>query len=567
MKNKQKKILIAVLFAVFLFLRLFSDSGSVVIGGDYVKYLLMAKSFPYHLTVNNQMEINHGPFFPYVVYLFTLIFQNDYIAAIIISLLSAVITFYIIYRLSMMLTNNFFITFMALLFFTLSVEFITTSQVGTKESFVVMIIMSSIYFYIKGVKFHNKKSIIAASIFGSIIALTADHTIFLFPTFFLAYLFFNHNKINIKKLVFPGLKYASIPILITLAFYTSWTGLKAYQYSTNEYYPAGADGDPVSTEGFGIMELLNPRYFEDYDPTLTAKYTVRIRDYAYGLGYMFDTVPFDIPRGVNFSNFDRLLSPKHIFYMIFIYLPLAIIVLFALWSIIRASIKNRKIYKNAPLFILLVFLIFLFPLTQTKSSLRYFYTSFIFLYFFIGYGVFLLYNKLDLGKRLSRSRRLSSNLIIAIPILLLSLIPYWYVSHDNLILLNDEYMTISNTAKFVMDNISPDSGIMVQTGYNYQLQYQTGMRVVGIPPNHEILLRMIDYYDIDYILFGDFISGYYRYSEDSINYIKDNPGKFELMAIVSEQENQEIKVRADDISVYRVIRPGKKVNEKSIIVG
>ena len=558
MEHQSRKILMAALFAVFIFLRLFSDSSSVVVGGDYIKYLLMAKNFPYHTTANNQMEINHGPFFPYLVYSFTMIFQEDYMAAIIISLLSAVITFYIIYRLSMMLTNNFFITFIVLIFFTLSVEFITTSQIGTKESFVLMIIISSIYFYIKGIKFRDKQSIIAASIFGGITALTVDHTIFLFPTFFFAYIFFNYKKIDLKRLVFPGLKYAALPVLVTLVFYASWTGLKAYQYSTNEYYPAGADGDPVSTEGFGIMELLNPRYFEGYDPTLTAKYTPRIRDYAYGLGYMFDIVPFDIPRGINFSNFDRLLHPKHVVYMLLLYAPLALMALFFVLWILKNFARNRKIYNNAPLFIILIFLIFLFPLTQTKSSLRYFYTSFIFLYFFLGYGILLVYNKLDLGKKLSR---FSGNLIIVITILLLLLIPYWYISHGNLILLNGKYVTTPKTAEFIRSNINPDLGIMMQTGYNYQLQYQIGSRIVGIPPNRETLLRMIDYYDIDFILFGNFISGYYHYSEDSINYIKNNPEKFTLLATISEEENQELRVHADEISIFKVLKPEEKAKK------
>jgi len=81
MKTNTKKILIASLFVVFLFLRLYTDSSYVNVGGDYVKYLLMAKNFPYHTTMNDQIATNHGPFFPYIIYFFTLFFQEAHTAS------------------------------------------------------------------------------------------------------------------------------------------------------------------------------------------------------------------------------------------------------------------------------------------------------------------------------------------------------------------------------------------------------------------------------------------------------------------------------------------------------
>ena len=561
-----KKFLVIALFAVFLFLRLFTDSSYTVVGGDYVKYLLMAKNFPYHTTMNNQMAANHGPFFPYAIYFFTLVFQEDHIAAFFISLLSAAITFFILYNLFMMLTNNFYVTFTVLLLFTLSVEFISTFETGLKESFVVMLIISSIFYYIKGVKFNNKKSIIVASIFGGLTAITADQVIFLFPIFILAYLFFNYEKINLRTFSFPGLKYAIIPIIVTFLFYASWTGIKVYQYSTNEYYPnSGVDGDPVSTEDFGLMELLNPRYFDDTDPALPAAFSFRIRDYAFGLGYMFNTVPFGIPRGLNFSNFERLLYPSHVVYMILIYLPLALVALFVFISILKDLVKRKHIYNNVPLFVLLIFLIFLFPLTQQKTSLRYFYTSFIFLYFFIGSGLFILFKKCKIDEKFSKLR-VRSMAVVIITIMFLLLTSYWYYQNDNLALFSKKYTLYSNTAEFINNNIGKDQGIMVQAGYNYNLQYSTNRRIVGIPPEHENLLTLIDYYNVNYIVYGDFITDYYHYTEDSIEYIEDHPEKFELISSIKEEDNPELKVHSDELYIYKIIKSEEKLKKEWVIV-
>ena len=268
---------------------------------------------------------------------------------------------------------------------------------------------------------------------------------------------------------------------------------------------------------------------------------------------MFDTVPFEIPRGLNFSTYSRLLHPRHVFYMVTVYLPLALIVFFTLLSILKDLIKTKIIYNNAPLFILLVFLIFLFPLTQTKSSLRYFYTSFIFLYFFIGYGLFTLVTKLKLGKRFSKSGS-GKRTAFVVSILLILIVPYWYYNNSNFVLLNGKYSVVPNTADFVESSIGKDQGLMVQTGYNYQLQYLTGRRIVGIPPTRDKLENLIGYYDISYIIFGKFILDYYYYSEDSIGYIKENPEKFELVATIKEEEKPEFNFRADQLYVYKVVK-------------
>ena len=259
----KKKYILIILFAVFLFLRLFTNISYILLSDD-LKFMEAAKNFPYHTLYNNQLYLLHPPLFPYAIHFFTLIFGLDYIAGIFISILSAAITFFVIYKFFMMLTNNFNITFFILLFYTLSEQFIRLSRLIFRDSMQVMLIFLSLYYFVRIVKFNEKKSVILASLFAGLLAVTSDHVVFIFPAFVLSYLLLNSKQINIKKLIFPNLKYAALPFLFALVIYGSWTGIKYYQYSNSEYYPNGYLGAPLSTDDLGLMQAINSRFFDEY---------------------------------------------------------------------------------------------------------------------------------------------------------------------------------------------------------------------------------------------------------------------------------------------------------------
>src|SRR3989338_1346963 len=390
MRLNNKKVMVIVLFVVFLFLRLFVDSKTIFFGGDSAKFLELAKHFPYHTLGNDQLYLQHGPVYPYAIHFSTLLFEEDYIAAIMINLLSASITFFLVYKLFMMITNRFDTTFIILILFTLSVDLIIASRKITRESFVIMLLISSIYFYIKGVKYLNNKSIMAASVLGAILGATSDHVVFLFPTFALSYLIFNSKKINLKRFILPNIMYALLPVLAMLVVYSSWLGVKYYHYSTNGYYPAGLEGSPLKAGNFGILELINPPLFEGYESEtgiITHDFLSVVKKYAFMLGYMFNTEPFSITRGINLTTMKFLLFPRHIVYMLLVYLPLALVAVYGLFSILKDILKSRKIYNNANLYILALFLIFMFPITQKVTSPRYIYPAYIYLFYIISYGI------------------------------------------------------------------------------------------------------------------------------------------------------------------------------------
>src|SRR3989338_10060016 len=155
--------IIMLLFIVFLFLRLFVSQSSVLLTADALKFFEAAKHFPNHTLYNNQLYLLHPPFYPYAIYFFTQLLQDDYNAAVFISIISAIITFFVLYNLFMMLTGNFNLTYLILVFFSLSVGFINVSNAPFREPLVVMLTASSIYYYIKGIKFSNVNSIIFAT--------------------------------------------------------------------------------------------------------------------------------------------------------------------------------------------------------------------------------------------------------------------------------------------------------------------------------------------------------------------------------------------------------------------
>jgi len=413
-------------------------------------------------------------------------------------------------------------------------------------------LFSSIYFYIKSVRLKSSSSMVLASLSGAMTALTTDHVIFLFPAFGMSYLFFNKEKPSFKNFRFPGLMIALVPVLITLLAYGSWLGARAYVYSGNEFYPAGLEGTPVRVNSFGLLELINPTYFGDYEENVGVQhdFVSRLKNYAYNLGYMLNIEPFSIPRGLNFSTAGYLLLKKHVIYMLVIYLPLAILSVYGFVKIIRDSIRKRKIHNNAALYSIALLLIFMFPITQRVTSPRYLYPAYVFLFFVISYGI------ISLGKIGFVGRNKHKIPAIAV-VLLLLLIPAWLINNHNFVLFNEKVIVANKTADFISGKISPDDSIMAQPGYGAAITYLTDNKVIGLPPKPESMLFFISNYNVNYVVFGRFFTyENYHYSVESVEFIKKNPDKFQLIASIKEDYgnlfSEKDNTRTDEVYIYKV---------------
>ena len=553
-----KKILLIALFIVFLFLRIFVDSPYILLAADSLKFLALANHFPYHTLSNEQLYLLHAPFYPYVIHFANLFINEDYLAAIAINLVAACITFFVLYRLFMLLTNNFGLTFIVLLLYTLSVDLIIASHKVTRESFVIMLLISAIYFYVKGVKFNSRKSIIISSIFGGIAGITTDHVIFLFPSFALSYLFLNSKKISFRKLNFPNLKYAILPVAVTFLLYASWIGIRAYQYSTHEYYPTGLEGAPLKTKSFGLFELISPTYFDHFEQKdKDHGLKQRLKNFAYLSGYMFNFEPFSIPRGLNFVTMKFLLLPRHVVYMLVIYLPLVFIAAFyGFLPIIRNLIKTKRIHGNISFYILSLFLVFIFPISQLATSQmpsqRYIFPAYLFFFYIIAYGFVSLSKKFSMIKNRAK-------LIPAISvILILLLVPVWHYHNNYFVFSLKKAVSAQNTGDFINRNIDKRDAIMSQPGYTYKLIYMTGNKMISMPPKAQDLLPFIEYYNISYVVFGKYYTDVkYHFSNDSAQLIRNSPDKFRLIAAIKEDYTKYINPKdpasTDEVYIYEVL--------------
>ena len=539
------------LFVVFLFLRLFVHMSSANVGSDTLKYIEASKNFPFHTLYNDQLYLLHPPFYPYLIHFFDL-FMDDRIGAIFISLISAVVTFFVLYKLLIMLTKDFNLTFFTLFFLTLSVSLIKASKIALKESFVIMLTFLAIYYYIRGVKFDNKKSVMAASIFGAVAAITSDHVVLLFPAFVLSYLIFNSKKINLKKLIFPNLKYAIIPIIVMMLFYGSWTFIKFYQYSNYEFYPNGYSGMPLSTHDFGIFQIISPETSEDYSGTrIDSGIIAVVKRVVFNFGYMLNMEPFSIPSGLNFSTMNFLLFPRHVVYMFIIYLPIAFTGLYGLYRAFTDFIKTKRIYNNASVYMLCLFSIFIFPIADKYMGPRYIYIAYVFFFYFISYGLVTLLKKKTM---LRISSKITPGIVI---FLLLVVVPVWAYNNNYFVFFTEKSLAAQNTGDFINNNLPRDAGIMTQPGYTVKLIYLTDNRIVGLYHDPKRLFRLIEYYNISYIVVGRWYTDYYHLSEDSVEFVKNNPGKFELIATIQENYSkfhvEGDPAGTDEVYIYRVI--------------
>jgi|TARA_Y100000310_G_C20701447_1_gene830346 hypothetical protein len=391
-----------------------------------------------------------------------------------------------------------------------------------------------------------------ATISGSVLALTSDHVVFIFPALVLSYLFFNPREIDLRKFKFPNLSYLILPLVIILLFYGSWSLLKFVQYSQYEFYPNGHSGMPIHIQDLGILQTISPQFFEDYHGTVKAdyKFVDFAKKLAFNLGYMLNLEPFDIPRGLNFTTMKYLLSLRHIAYMFIIYLPLALLTIYGFIAMIRDFLKSKKIYNNTNLYLLLLFLVFIFPIIQSTVSPRYILTSYIFLFYFISYGIVTLFEK-------KFKMKIITKIIALIVVLLIILVPFWYLQNNYVVLFSDKEISAQNTGNFINANIPKDAAIMAQAGYTVKLNYLTDNRVLGLYAVPERLPDLIDFFNVSYVVVGRYYTyDAYHLAKDSVEYVRDNPDEFELIATIEEDYSnffvEDDLARTDEVYIYKV---------------
>ena len=540
--SKYENIVFLLLFIVFIFLRAFSSSEYYFIQAtDAVIYLNLAKNFPAYKLYNDQLYLRHPPMYSYFIRFFSSFFE-DHIAAMLVSFVSGIATFFILYKFIKLISKNSYIAFGTLILFSLSDAYIKISTGIIKESFAVMLTLASIYFYLFFLKVEKVKYMVYSSLFAILLGLTTDHAIFLIPSLAVCYLLFG------KK---TSLKFALIPIIFLMLSYGSWLGIRLYTYTHNEYYPASIDGTIVKTNEFGILQLLSPHFFKEEQK----KYAMRefaMREfgsafapsyYIQNIVYMLNLRILALPSGLRLDNISNFLSPSLIF-LIIIYALLLITAAYGVYKIIKLALK-KGLKKNGMLLSFFLFIIYMFPITQPYIGLRYIVTAIIFLYIIISYGIF------KIGERL-KFLNFYKIAIIGFILILVMYLPFYYSSNSYFILSKKKIVEAASTAKFI--NQLPKDGVMAQVGYPPELYYQTDKRIMALPISTDYMF-LIDLYNVSYLVYGEFYGSTFlrnnvRIDDDLIKYINDNPKKFKLLRII-EEDYSAVK-KKDHIRIYEI---------------
>ena len=518
---KKEHLLLFALFFVFIFIRLFSDSSYIFATGDPGKYLGIAKNFPSNELYNDELFLSQRPLYPYAIYILGLLF-GDYNSGILISLISAAISFFLIYKLTNLLFRNKYISIFTLVLFSLSSIFIGLSINVAKESFSTMLILATLYTYIKFLKFNNLKYLIFSALFGILVGLTLDQSIFLIPGMITIFFLFRGNT---------KLAYALIPLILVVLSYSSWDLVRMYTYSTHDYYPAGWDGTIVNTKEWGVRQLLSNHYFPEMEVYVPFGINLDPERYIYSIAYMANLIIFPWPNGLRFGNISELLSKDYLIQG-FLYPLLFIFAAFAVYKIITRILSKKVIKADGMLLGLLLFLIFLIPIHQISYSIRYTLTSIVFLYMIMSYGFYLFVCRFG-------SVKLFRTLMLILIVSLLFYVPFYYSDNPNFIFKNKKIIQSAEAAKFL--NQLPKDGVMAQIGYTPELAYLTDKRVVALTIDSSNFLELIKAYKINYLVYGEAYAKPFSVENkekvinyDTIKYIVEHSEEFELIKIVTE---------------------------------
>ncbi len=536
--KKFENIILMILFLIFLFLRLFSDSNYFVMQSrDDTRYLTLANNFPYQTIYNHQFFIMHPPLYPYIVHFFSLVIE-DYKAGIIVSLISAALTFFILYDLIKIVTKNYIIALFSTILYSISQIFITHSTRALKESFAVMIALASIYFYIKYLKHGKVKELIYSSVFGSLMALTTDHVVLLIPALASCYILFGKKVILLKS---------STPLLLTVITYSFWMLTRLYIYTHYNYYPAGIDGVVVDTSKWGFNQLLSSHYFVETSQIIPSGFSFQISNYLYPVLYMLNTEIAPWPSQLQLKNVPILFSFKY-FPQLVIYSFLSIAAIWGFYRIIKSLVKIR-IRENSMLLFTILFLIFAIPLTQKLVYPKYTITAIVFLYVIISFGLYEIIKK---------SYAVVKGFTLLVIIILILYLPFYLHSNPYFVLSKEKIVEASKTADYLKQ--LPNDGIMAQIGYTEELIYLTGKRILALPINSSYIF-LIDQYNISYLVYGELNVKPYSESNkddvhnyDTIKYIKEHSNRFKLLNVVEETYPHSDK--KDNLYIYKVSQKG-----------
>jgi len=538
-RNRRKDVLFILLFVIYLLLRIFSASEYFLLqNNDAARYLALADSFPKNALANNQLNILHPPLYAYAIHFFSL-FVQDHIAGLLVSVLSSVIMFFILWKFFMLLTNDWNVSFFALILFSISGFYIKMTQSVIKEPFAVMLTISCLYFYLRFLKEEKSKYVLYSAAAGFATGFTTDHSILLIPGIIITYLIF--GKFRKSWIVV-------LPLIAVVASFSMWAGVKIYVYTHNNYYPAGMDGTIVDTSHWDYRQVLSSQYFDEVSQYIPYGISMDPLHYIYPSLYMLNLVVAPYPLGIRINTVSMLFS-KTYFVQLFVYTFLIVCAALGLFAVLKGIFVKKKFKNNAMLYSLLLFFVYLSPIMQKFLSTRYLVTSYVFLFLIISFGFFYLLNLLKI-------KYVANAIIIFLVVVLFIYLQFYIYKNPHFLLTKQEVVEAAKAAQFI--NTLPQDGFMVQIGYSQQLNYLTNKRILELPSGPDKMMFFVKTYNISYVVYGELNSKPVAqgtrenvFNYDTIKYILKHPEAFRLVKVV--EENYPMIKRTDHVYIYKVI--------------
>ncbi|MFH1038147.1 MAG: glycosyltransferase family 39 protein [PVC group bacterium] len=496
-----KSGLVTVVFLLFLLVRIFVPSPDCFLSLDEAKYLTLARSFPRHLLFNNQFYTVHPPLFPGVIRLLSQVFP-DHIAGIAVSLLFSVVTFWALVCLFRLLGKDRYWITIALFILAVSPLHIPTSRVIYKDSLFLGLFTLSLYLFVRGVIRPSIPVLLGAGGAAAACCLTSDLALSLVPCFAAAYFIFRPRGGHLKAVL--------LPVLLLLAVYGCWLGVRWRIFTENIFYPAGVDGMIEYVHDFTARHLFTPRYFPatrtmfNFSPDLSE---FRINANVYPLS------PLIVLPGFMYT----------VFY--------AFIAVIAVYGVFRA-VMRRRLRRSADLFFAVMLALFSLPVILHPEP-RFLIPVLLPMSYFFARGLSMLAGcftrPLVIGKVLA-------GLLVGI---LAAAAAMHLTGARRLVFLQRKEVEAWRTAAF-LDSL-PGDGVMAQVGYPPELAYLTGKRVLALPVSPAFLDDFIRRYSIQYLLYGQRYLAPLNTDDPSliwcyytIKHIRAHPEKYPLIRVIEE---------------------------------
>lgn len=470
------KIEMAVLAALLIFYfvtRLFSAATFYDLAGDQVKYLTLARNFPFHTLYNHDLYVMHPPPVGWSIGVFHLVLPL-HAAGIAATLLWAGLTLLVVYRYAKLLNLTISGRVVALLYLTLSGCLLIYETHVSRTAMLLCFTALSFLMFERFLRESSKANLLKAMLVSAMCMFVSEQSIAILPAQF---------AIWITSKSFDKWKPVCGIWIVAIAAFFLFPAIRLLVFQSHETYPAGIDGFPSDVSPLPWQGIVHPNllpemkwHYDSVDRTMSFEPSP-IRFYAAGL----------------------LAGRMSLFYP-WSTVPVLLLVLSAIYF----DLKRRDL---TALKLVLLSILFLLPIAGGINA---------------WYGLpFVIPLSLLVGRGLiglPEAGKTDLRVACAVGVVCLLLVPVWLLHPDTKgsrafqfghcqpghnFILSRTTVTPGAKAMRELESIPPDAALMVPIGFGPEAVYLTGRRVIALPFDPAELDELVDEYEISVIVLRD----------------------------------------------------------------